>query len=94
MIRHNFYRSDGRLVKLFLFSTLLHKSPLTSIYFATFEKKREVRCPLPTQPNFLVFGKYNYIHKTIEKARREGSGRAGLLRAANPGGMREDTSPQ
>ena len=24
----------------------------------TFEKKREVRSPLPTQPNFLVFGKY------------------------------------
>ena len=61
MIRHNFCRSDGRLVKLFLFSTLLHKSPLTSIYFATFEKKREVRSPLPTQPNFLVFGKYIYI---------------------------------
>ena len=51
----------GRLVKLFLFSTLLHKSPLTSIHFATFEKKREVRSPLPTQPNFLVFGKYVYI---------------------------------
>ena len=57
MLRHNFCRSDGRLVNLFLFSTLLHKSPLTSIYFATFEKKREVRSPLPTQPNFLVFGK-------------------------------------
>ena len=41
----------------FLFSTLLDKSPLTSIYFATFEKKREVRSPLLTQPNFLVFGK-------------------------------------
>ena len=49
MIRHNFCRSDGRLVKLFLFSTLLHKSSLTSIYFATFEKKREVRSPLPTE---------------------------------------------
>ena len=61
MLRHNFCRSDGRLVKLFLFSTLLHKSPLTSIYFSTFEKKREVRSPLPTQPNFLVFGKYIYI---------------------------------
>ena len=58
MLRHNFCRFDGRLVKLFLFSTLLHKSPLTSIYFATFEKKREVRSLLPTQPNFLVFGKY------------------------------------
>ena len=62
MIRHNFCRSDGRLVKLFLFSTLLDKSPLTSIYFATFEKKREVRSPLPTKPNFLVFGKY-YMQK-------------------------------
>ena len=62
MIRHNFCRSDGRLVKLFLFSTLLHKSPLTCTYFATFEKKREVRSPLPTQPNFLVFGKYTYIY--------------------------------
>ena len=57
MIRHNFCRPDGRLVKLFLFSTLLDKSPLTSIYFATFEKKMEVRFPLPTQLNFLVFGK-------------------------------------
>ena len=64
MIRHNFYRSDGRLVKLFLFSTLLHKSPLTSIYFTTFEKKREVRSPLPTQPNFLVFGNITYIYQT------------------------------
>ena len=59
MLRHNFCRPDGRLVKLFLFSTLLDKSPLTSIYFATFEKKREVRSPLPTQSKFLVFGKYN-----------------------------------
>ena len=58
MLRHNFCRPDGRLVKLFLFSTLLDKSPLTSIYFATFEKKREVRSPLSTQSNFLVFGKY------------------------------------
>ena len=58
MLRHNFCRPDGRLVKLFLFSTLLDKSPLTSIYFATFEKKREVRSPLSTQSKFLVFGKY------------------------------------
>ena len=58
MLRHNFCRSDGRLVKLFLFSTLLDTSPLTSIYFATFENKREVRSPLPTQSKFLVFGKY------------------------------------
>ena len=61
MLRHNFCRLDDRLVKLFLFSTLLDKSPLTSIYFATFEKKREVRSPLPTQSMFLVFGKYTYI---------------------------------
>ena len=53
---------DGRLVKLFLFSTLLQKSPLTSIYFATFERGSQVS---PTQTiNFLVFGKYTmqYTH--------------------------------
>ena len=61
MLRHNFCRPDGRLVKLFLFSTLLDKSPQTSIYFATFEKKREVRSPLPTQSKFLVFGKWIYV---------------------------------
>ena len=59
MLRHNFCSSDGRLVKPLLFSTLLNKSPLTSIYFATFEKKREVRSPLPTQSKFLVFGKFH-----------------------------------
>ena len=78
MLRHNFCRPDGRLVKLFLFSTLLDKSPLTSIYFATFEKKTEVRSPLPTQSKFLVFGKYtihyvkfkthNYIVLTLIKS--------------------------
>ena len=62
MLRHNFCTPDGRLAKLFRFSTLLDKSPLTSIYFATFEKKREVRSPLPTQSKFLVFGKYTYIY--------------------------------
>ena len=56
MLRHNFCSSDGRLVKLFLFSTLLDKSPLTYIYFTTFKKKREVMSPLPTQSKFLVFG--------------------------------------
>ena len=65
MLRHNFCRPDGRLVKLFLFSTLLDKSLLTSIYFATFEKKREVRSPLSTQSKFLVFGKYIYIGISI-----------------------------
>ena len=53
MLRRNFCRSDGRLAKLFLFSTLLDKSPLTSIYFATFEKKREVVSPNHT---IKVFG--------------------------------------
>ena len=62
MMRHNFCRSDGRLVKLFLFSTLIHKSPLTCTYFVTFEKKREVRSPLPTQPKFLVFDKLHKIN--------------------------------
>ena len=62
MLRHNFCRPDGRLVKLFLFSTLLDKSPLAFIYFATFEKKTEVRSPLPTQPKFLVLGN-TYITK-------------------------------
>ena len=67
MMRHNFCRSDGRIVKLFLFSTLLGKSPLTSVYFATFEKKREVRSPLPPQSNFLVFGNiYTYYRNIME----------------------------
>ena len=42
MLRHKFVRSDGRLVKLLLSSTLVDKSPLTFIYFTTFEKKRQV----------------------------------------------------
>ena len=56
MLRHNFCWSEGRLVKLLLVSTLLDKSPLTYIYFTTFESKRRVRSPLPTQSNLLVFG--------------------------------------
>ena len=56
MLRPNFCRPDGRLVKLLLFSKLLDKSPRTFIYFTAFEKKRRVRSPYPTQPNFLVFG--------------------------------------
>ena len=55
MLLHYFLQSDGRLVKLLLSSTLVDKSPLTFIYFTTFEKKRRVRSPLSTQPNFLVF---------------------------------------
>ena len=66
MLRHDLYRSDGRLVKLFLFSTLLNTSPLTSVYFATFENKREVRFPLPTQSKFLVFGKYKLYNMYVK----------------------------
>ena len=46
--------STGLTVDL-LSSTLVDKSPRTFIYFTTFEKKRRVRSPLPTQPNFLVY---------------------------------------
>ena len=63
MLRHNFSRPDGRLVKLSLFSTALDKSLLTYIYFITFEKKRKVRSPLPRQSNFLVFGIFIYHYK-------------------------------
>ena len=42
MLRNKFCRPDDGLIKLFLFSTLLEKSPLTSIYFITFEKKSQV----------------------------------------------------
>ena len=66
MLRHNFCRSDGRLVKLFLVFMLLDTSPLTSIYFATFENIREVRSPLPPQSKFLVFGKYIIIENQLE----------------------------
>ena len=62
MIRHNFCRSDGRLVKLVLFSTLLHKSPLTCTYFATFEKKREIRSPLPHNRTFWFLANYYIVY--------------------------------
>ena len=42
MLRHDFCRSDGRLVKFLLSSTLVDKSPLTFIYFTTFEKQSQV----------------------------------------------------
>ena len=42
MLLHYFLQPDGRLVKLSLFSTVLDKSPMTSIYFTTFEKKSQV----------------------------------------------------
>ena len=61
MLKHNFCSSDGRLIKPFLFSALLKKSPLTFIYFATFEKKTEVRSPLPTQSKFLVFINFTFF---------------------------------
>ena len=35
-----------------LFPMLLDKSPLNSVYFATFEKKREIRSPLPHNQTF------------------------------------------
>ena len=61
MPKQDFCRFDGRLVKLLLSSTLVDKSPLTFIYFTTFENKSRVRSPLPTQPNFLVFGKFHFF---------------------------------
>ena len=42
MLLYYFLQADGRLVKLSLFSTVLDKSPQTSIYFTTFEKKSQV----------------------------------------------------
>ena len=60
MLRHNFCRPNGRLVKLFLFSTVLDKSPLNSIYFTTFEKKSQVS-PIHTAK---LFG-FWYIQYTL-----------------------------
>ena len=57
MLRSKFCRPDGRLIKVFLFSTLLVKSPLTSIYFTTFEKKSQVS---PTQTTKLFGFWYNF----------------------------------
>ena len=64
-----FFQADGRLVKvkLSLFSTVLDNSPLTSIYFTTFEKKRKVRSPLTHNQtfwflvNFTFFWLYEYL---------------------------------
>ena len=67
MLRHSFC---GRLVKLFLFPTLLDKSPLTSVYFTTFENKREVRSPLTHNQTFwfLVNNNiYNFCVEVFEK---------------------------
>ena len=52
-----FYRPDGRLVKLLLFSKLLDKSPLTFIYFTTFKKKSQVS---PTHTTKLFGFRYNF----------------------------------
>ena len=57
MLRNKFCRPDGRLIKLFLFSTLLEKSPMTSIYFTTFEKKSQVS---PTHTTKLFGFWYNF----------------------------------
>ena len=57
MLRNKFCRPDGRLIKLFLFSTLLEKSPLTSIYFTTFEKKSQAS---PTHTTKLFGFWYNF----------------------------------
>ena len=58
MLRHNFCTPNGRLVKLLLFSTVLDKSPLTSIHFTTFEKKSQVS---PTHTTKLFGFWYNTI---------------------------------
>ena len=42
---------------------LLNKSPLTSVYFATFEKKREVRSPLPHNQTFWFLVNEIYLKK-------------------------------
>ena len=63
MLRHNFCTPDGRLARLFRFSTLLDKSPLTSIYFATFERKGKSGLPYPHNQSFwflVNIGIYNY----------------------------------
>ena len=61
-----FFQADGRLLKLSLFSTVLDKSPLTSIYFITFEKKRKVRSPLLRQSNYTLHTQYaTYVFPII-----------------------------
>ena len=62
MSNHSFERPDGQPVKLLLFSKLIDKSPLTSIYFTTFEKKRRVRSPLPHTTKLFGFGIIIYIY--------------------------------
>ena len=57
MVKHSFAGLTVDFLKLLLSPTLVDKSPLTFIYFTTFESKGRVRSPLHTQPNFLVFGK-------------------------------------
>ena len=57
MLRHYFYRPDGRLVKLLLLSTLLDKSPLIFVYFTTFKKESQVS---PTHTTKLFGFWYNF----------------------------------
>ena len=66
MLRRNLSMPDGRLIKLSLFSTVLDNSPLTSIYFTTFERKRKVRSP-PTQTikHFGFWYIYGIIHSSF-----------------------------
>ena len=65
MLTHNFCRNNGRLVKLFLFSTLLHKSSLTAMYFATSEKKGTSGLPYPHNQSFwFSVSMYVYLQKT------------------------------
>ena len=66
MLRPNFCRPDGRLVKLLLFSKLLDKSPRTFIYCKTFEKKRRVRSPLPHTIKLFGFW-HNYLILFMEQ---------------------------
>ena len=59
MMLHNFLQARWSTRKLLLFSKLLDKSPLTSIYFTTFEKKRRFRSPLPHTTKLFGFW-YNF----------------------------------
>ena len=63
MLRNNLCWSDGRLVKLFLFSTLLDKSPLTFsfIYFTTLKAKEELGLPCPHNQTFWFLVKFHFF---------------------------------
>ena len=65
MLRYNFCKPDGRLVKLFVFPTLLDKSPLTSVYFASQLLKRKEKSGLPSHTTKL-FGFWQIYHMHYE----------------------------